>query len=289
MNTRELLAKVRQLEIKTRGLSNQLFSGSYRTTFKGRGMSFSEVREYQYGDDVRNIDWNVTARSSTPHVKVFEEERELTIFLMIDVSGSAFFGTRSQTKDERVAEIAATLAFSGIMNNDKIGAIFFADEVEYFMPPKKGRGHLLRIIRELVYRRPKGKGTDLAKALRYLSNVVRKRCTAFILSDFMTKGYEDALKLAAQRHDVVGIRLFDAAEEQLPDVGLLRVFDAESQQTRWLDTSSKKMRKRYEKWYLEHIQHYQQSFWKSKSDAISLSTEDAYIVKLKTFFNQRKR
>jgi uncharacterized protein (DUF58 family) len=228
MDTRELLKKVRKIEIKTKGLSKHLFSGEYHSAFKGRGMSFSEVREYQYGDDVRSIDWNVTARTGNPHIKIFEEERELTLMLLVDVSPSCFFGTIDQFKHEVITEICAVLAFSATQNNDKVGLLLFSDDVELYIPPKKGRSHILRIIRELIHHEPQGKQTNLAIPLRYLNNVIKKRSIAFVLSDFITNGYDEALRIAAKRHDVIGVMVYDRHEKELPDAGLLDVRDRES-------------------------------------------------------------
>lgn len=228
METKELLQKVRKIEIKTKGMSKHIFSGAYQSTFKGRGMSFSEVRNYFPGDDVRNIDWNVTARTNEPYIKIFEEERELTAVLLVDVSRSSLFGTTNQMKNEFITEISAVLAFSAIQNNDKVGVIFFSDKVEKFIPPKKGKQHILRIIRELLDFRPESNGTDLGVAIRYLNNVIKKRSIAFILSDFLTKGYDDALRVAAKKHDIIGLRIYDPRDETLPNVGLVRMADAET-------------------------------------------------------------
>ncbi len=238
METTELLKRVRRIEIKTKGLSKQIFSGEYHSAFKGRGMSFSEVRGYQYGDDVRNIDWNVTARSGEPYVKVFEEERELTVMLLVDISKSSFFGTVKQPKNELITEICAVLAFSAAQNNDKVGLLLFSDRVEKFLPPKKGRGHVLRIIRELLDTRPQGSGTDIGMALTYFTNMVKKRSICFLVSDYLATGYERPLRLAARRHDLVGLHLYDPREKELPAVGLLRATDAESGKTQWIDTDS---------------------------------------------------
>ena len=239
----DIIKKVRKIEIKARGLSQQMFSGEYHSAFKGRGMVFSEVREYQYGDDVRNIDWNVTARLAHPYVKVFEEERELTVMLLVDVSGSGRFGTHSQFKEELAAEVAATMAFSAISNNDKVGVILFSDRIEKFIPPKKGRSHILRIIRELITFRPESNGTDIGLALGYFTNVIKKRCTAFLISDFYDHGYNDALKIASGKHDLVALRLTDRREEQLSDLGLVKFYDPESAETVWVDTGSAGVRR----------------------------------------------
>ena len=250
METSELLKKVRQIEIKTRGLSNNIFAGQYHSAFKGRGMAFSEVREYQFGDDTRDIDWKVTARYVRPYVKVFEEERELTVMLLIDVSGSKDFGTVSQMKRDVTTEIAATLAFSAIQNNDKIGVIFFSDKIEKFIPPQKGRRHILYIIRELIDFRPDDRQTDINQALKYLTNAIKKRCTAFLLSDFIDHGnYHDALTIANRKHDIVAIQVYDRRETELPAVGLMKVRDAETGQERWIDSSSKRVREAYRTWW----------------------------------------
>lgn len=288
MTTQELLKKVRKIELKTRGLSFQVFSGAYKTTFKGRGMSFSEVRTYQYGDDVRNIDWNVTARSNEPHVKVFEEERELTFMLLLDVSGSSLFGTVPSTKRDLAAEIAATLAFSAISNNDKVGAIFFSDKIEKYLPPQKGANHILRIIRELLYLRPRSKGSALAPALQYLVGLVKRRCTAFILSDFMMQGYESALKLAAQKHDIAGIHLYDRRELELPNVGLIPVQDAETGDVRWVDTNSERIRDSYRDWYDGNYTYFRRNFLQYGADILSVATDEGYVSALTKFFKERK-
>ena len=287
METSELLQKVRKIEIKTKGLSKHIFSGEYHSAFKGRGMSFSEVRNYQYGDDVRNIDWNVTARTGEPHVKIFEEERELTVMLLVDVSRSAFFGTLRQFKSEIITEICALLAFSAITNNDKVGLVLFTDQVELFIPPKKGKQHILRIIRELLDFQPSGRGTNLSRTLEYFQNLIKKRSICFVLSDFLTRGYEDALRLAARRHDVVGVRVTDAREASLPDVGLIRVQDAETGQLDWLDTSSAAVRERYESWYQENYQYFRSTFLRSGADVVDLKTHESYVNALLAFFQKR--
>lgn len=288
MTITELLKKVRRIELKTRGLSNQVFSGNYKTRFKGRGMSFSEVRPYQYGDDVRNIDWNVTARTNEPHVKIFEEERELTFMLLVDVSGSAYFGSSQQYKLEIATEIAATLAFSASVNNDKVGAIFFSDKVEKFVPPKKGKPHILRILRDMLYLEPQQVTTNLNEPLKYLINIIGKRCTAFILSDFMTQDYEKAIRLAANRHDVIGIHLYDPLEEQLPNVGLLPTLDAETGQTKWVDTSSRAVRQAYEAHYQHNVHYFKTTFLRNNADVLSISTEQSYLTALIKFFKERR-
>ena len=287
METSELLKKVRKIEIKTKGLSKHIFTGEYHSAFKGRGMSFSEVRNYQYGDDVRNIDWNVTARTGDPHVKIFEEERELTVMLLIDMSRSSFFGTVNQMKNEIITEICAILAFSAINNNDKVGVLFFSDQVEKFIPPKKGRQHILRIIRELIDFEPKGHGTNIEQTLEYFTNVIKKRSICFILSDFFSKGYENPLRIAARRHDMVGIHLYDPREETLPNVGLVRAEDAETGKVRWIDTSSSSVREKYQNWFDEHQQYYISTFKKSGADAVSIRTDDSHVNALLKFFQKR--
>ncbi len=287
METSELLRKVRKIEIKTKGLSKHIFSGEYHSAFKGRGMSFSEVRAYQFGDDVRNIDWNVTARTGDPHVKVFEEERELTVMLLVDVSGSSYFGTVNQFKSEVITEICALLAFSAINNNDKVGIIFFSSEVEMFIPPKKGRQHILRIIRELIDFQPKHQGTNIGKTLEYFNNVIKKRSICFVLSDFLTKGYESPLRIAARKHDIVGVHLLDPREEKLPDVGLIRVVDAETGKMHWLDTSSKRVRKQHQQWFKDHEAYFKSTFLKSGADYVSIRTNESYVNALLQFFKKR--
>ncbi|MDR3127457.1 MAG: DUF58 domain-containing protein [Tannerellaceae bacterium] len=289
METRELLKKVRQIEIKTRGLSKNIFAGQYHTAFKGRGMAFSEVREYQYGDDIRDIDWNVTARYVRPYVKVFEEERELTVMLLVDVSGSQDFGTVNVPKKEVMTEIAATLAFSAIQNNDKIGMIFFSDRIEKFIPPQKGRKHILYLIRELIDFRPSGRQTDIGAALRYLTNVIRKRCTAFVVSDFVDdRPYGDALTITNRKHDVVAIRVYDAREAELPAVGLLRVRDAETGEARWVDSSSSKTRQIYRERWLAWEATAAAAFKRSGVDAVSVRTEEDYVKALLGLFARRR-
>jgi uncharacterized protein (DUF58 family) len=289
LDTRELLARVRKIEIKTKGLSKQLFSGEYHSAFKGRGMSFSEVREYQYGDDVRNIDWNVTARTGDPHIKIYEEERELTLMLLVDVSQSCFFGTIDQFKHEVITEICAVLAFSATQNNDKVGLILFSEDVELYIPPKKGRSHILRIIRELVYHQARGKGTDLGIPLRYLNNVIKKRSIAFVLSDFITSGYEEALRIASKRHDVIGFQLYDRHEKELPDAGLLSVQDRESGEQLLLDTSSTILRTAYQQQFQERLATFKQTFARSNADTISVQSDASYITALHQFFKRRAR
>lgn len=289
METTELLKKVRKIEIKTRGLSNHIFSGEYHSAFKGRGMSFSEVREYQFGDDIRAIDWNVTARFNQPFIKVFEEERELTVMLMIDVSQSSFFGTENQMKDEMITEICAVLSFSAINNNDKVGVIFFSDQIEKFIPPKKGRTHILRIIRELLDFHPEQKGTDVTEALRYLTNMMKKRSIVFVLSDFMDeRNFKDALSIANKKHDVVGIRVYDRHERDMPDIGLVRVYDAETGEMIWLDTSRKKVRMAYGEHFRLMEKKTRDAFLRSGADLINISTRDSYVKALMGFFKTRE-
>ena len=288
METSELLKKVRQIEIKTRGLSRNIFAGQYHSAFKGRGMAFSEVREYQFGDDIRDIDWNVTARYIRPYVKVFEEERELTVMLLIDVSGSKDFGTVSRMKKEVITEIAATLAFSAIQNNDKIGVIFFSDQIEKFIPPQKGKRHILYIIRELIDFQPDHKQTDLGQALKYLTNAIKKRCTAFLISDFIDKGnYQDALTIANRKHDVGAIQVYDHRETELPNVGLMKIKDAETGKERWIDSSSKQVRALYKTWWEKRQSDMNKVFNKCRVDAVSIRTEDDYVKALIALFDKR--
>jgi uncharacterized protein (DUF58 family) len=287
LEPKELLKKVRKLEIKSRGLSAELFSGQYHSAFKGRGMSFSEVREYQPGDDIRTIDWNVTARLNHPYVKVYEEERELTIMLVVDVSGSKDFGTRVQFKMDLVTEVCAVLAFSAMQNNDKIGVIFFSDIIEKYIPPKKGKSHILRIIRELVDFKPQNRLTDIDHSLRFLINVIRKRCTAFILSDFMGKGYEDILKIANKKHDIVALRVMDPREAELPDVGLVKFKDAETGQSIWVDTSDRSVRKGYEIHFKKQEDSVKTIFSKAGVDSAILNTERSWIQPLSNLFKRR--
>ena len=289
METAELLKKVRKIEIKTKGLSRHIFSGEYHSAFKGRGMSFSEVRSYQYGDDVRNIDWNVTARTGEPHIKVFEEERELTVILLIDVSRSAFFGTGEQMKNDMITELCAVLSFSAINNNDKVGVLFFSDQVEKFIPPKKGKQHILRIIRELLDFKPVSKHTDIGMALEYFNNVVKKRCICFMLSDFIADGYDTALRIAARRHDIIGMHIFDPKEQDLPNVGLIRVVDAETGTLQYLDTSSAKVRTAQKDWFDKNRAYFKSAFAKSGADLISLPTDVPYTSQLLNFFKKRSK
>ena len=288
METSELLKRVRKIELKAKGSSQNLFSGEYHSAFKGRGMSFSEVRDYRYGDDVRNIDWNVTARTGDAHIKVFEEERELTVMMLVDVSGSAYFGTASQTKRYLMTELGAVLAFSAIQNNDKVGLLLFAREVELYIPPKKGRKHILRIIRELINHEPRTVGTDVGAALQYLNNVVKKRCIAFVLSDFVSPDYAAPLKVTARRHDLIGMHISDPREEQLPDVGLIHAIDAESGVRRWVDTGSAQVREAYAQAYQTYASAFYTQFVKSGADAVHLSTSRPYQRPLLQFFERRK-
>ncbi|MGL5637116.1 MAG: DUF58 domain-containing protein [Bacteroidales bacterium] len=288
METSELLKKVRQIEIKTRGLSNNIFAGQYHSAFKGRGMAFSEVREYQFGDDIRDIDWNVTARYTKPYIKVFEEERELTVMLMVDVSGSSVFGTQHALKKEVITEIAATLAFSAIQNNDKIGVIFFSDKIEKFIPPQKGKKHILYIIRELIEFTPQNKATDIAQALRYISNAMKRRCTAFLISDFIDpNNLKDALTIANNKHDLVAVQVYDHRETELPAVGLMKVKDAETQADKWIDTSSSKVRNQYKNWWNELQYNVQDAMKKSRVDFVSIATDDDYVLELMKLFKRR--
>jgi len=288
METTELLKKVRKIEIKTKGLTNQIFAGQYHSAFKGKGMAFSEVREYQYGDDIRNIDWNVTARFNNPFIKIYDEERELTVILLIDVSHSNQFGTVKQIKKEMISEIAALLSFSAIKNNDKVGVIFFSDIIEKFIPPKKGSSHILRIIRELIDFEPKNKGTDLSEALRFLTNAIKKRSTAFLLSDFIdNNNFEDALMIANKKHDVVAIKINDSREREIPDIGFARVRDAESGQIIWVDTSNVLIRKQYFDYYIKSELKNKDSFSKAGVDIVSIKTDQDFIKPLINFFKKR--
>ncbi|MBD8348039.1 MULTISPECIES: DUF58 domain-containing protein [unclassified Dysgonomonas] len=288
METSELLKKVRQIEIKTRGLSRNIFAGQYHSAFKGRGMAFSEVREYNYGDDIRDIDWNVTARYNKPFIKIFEEEREMTVMLLVDVSGSLDFGTQNATKRDIITEIAATLSFSAIQNNDKIGVIFFTNKIEKFIPPKKGKKHILYIIRELLDFQPTHTQTDLTMALKFLTNAIKKRCTAFLISDFLDVfDYQNALTIANRKHDLVALQIYDKLEVELPSVGLMKMVDAETQEETWVDTSSKKVRERYNRHYQKMLFEVQQSFTKSRVDNVSMSTDQDYVKGLLTLFQKR--
>lgn len=287
METTELIKKVRQIEIKTRGLSNHIFAGEYHSAFKGRGMAFSEVREYQYGDDVRNIDWNVTARFNRPFIKIFEEERENTVMLLIDVSGSREFGTVERFKKNLVTEIAATLAFSTIQNNDKIGVVFFSDCVEKFIPPQKGKKHVLHIIRELLTFQPKHRNTSLDTALRYLTNAIKKRCTAFVVSDFMDDDFEKSLRIANHKHDVVALHIYDQREAELPDVGLILMTDAETGAQCWIDTSDRTLRDSYLRKWRERDEALTAIFAKSGVDSVKIKTNDDYVKQLLKLFKKR--
>ena len=293
VSANDLLKKVRKIEIKTRALSHQIFAGEYHSAFKGRGMAFSEVREYQYGDDVRNMDWNVTARLRSPYVKVFEEERELTVVLLVDVSRSRLFGTAGKSRRDMLAEIAAVLSFSAIINNDKVGALFFSEKVEKFIPPKKGRSHLLHIIREIIEFQPTVDGTDISEALRYLTNAIKKKCTAFLLSDMIdvnadgSPRYEDALKVAVNRHDLSVIEVYDPRERSIPDIGLVNIKDSETGQTAWVNTSDKKMRLAYEEWFRNMEQNSSKLFMKYNIDKVSISVDDDYVKGLMTLFKNR--
>ena len=289
----DLLKKVRKIEIKTRALSHQIFAGEYHSAFKGRGMAFSEVREYQYGDDVRNMDWNVTARLRAPYVKVFEEEREMTVMLLVDISRSGFFGTVGSTKRDMLAEIAAVLSFSAIINNDKVGALFFSDKIEKFIPPRKGRSHLLRIIREIIEQKPESSGTDIGGALRFLTNAIKQKCTAFLLSDMMdtdTSGaprYEDAIKVAAGRHDLSVIKVFDPRERTIPDIGLVNVKDSETGETAWINTSSSKVREAYAKAAQDADMKATKLMRQYQIDSVDISTGSDYVKGLMAFFDRR--
>ncbi len=288
MDSNELLSKVRKIEIKAKGLSQNVFAGEYHSAFKGRGMTFSEVREYQYGDDVRDIDWNVTARQNRPYVKVYEEERELTVMLLVDVSGSKNFGAVGEMKQNYITEVAATLAFSAIENNDKVGVIFFSDKIEKFIPPKKGRKHILLVIRELLYFKPENKGTDVGLALEYLTSVIKKRCTTFLISDFIDeKDYYKPLSIANSKHDVMALQIYDQREAQLPDVGLMRVLDAETGAERWIDTSSSRTRKAVEKWWYELQRRLNDTTQRARVDLVSMATHEDYVKALLLMFKKR--
>ena len=288
MDANELLKKVRKIEIKTRGLSQNIFAGEYHTAFKGRGMTFAEVREYQYGDDIRDIDWNVTARHNHPHVKVYEEERELTVMMLVDVSGSRNFGAVGEEKREMIAEVAATIAFSAIQNNDKIGVIFFSDKIEKFIPPKKGKKHILFIIRELLDFTPESRGTDISAALRYFTDALKKRCTTFLISDFIdTHDYYKALSVASNKHDVIGIQIYDKRDAQLPDVGFMRVADLETGADRWVNTSSKRVRQSFNKWWYERQLFMTETLSRCHVDVASIATDEDYVKALMGLFKKR--
>ncbi|MDO9341366.1 MAG: DUF58 domain-containing protein [Bacteroidales bacterium] len=287
MEATELLKKVRRIEIKTRGLSRHIFAGEYHSAFKGRGIAFSEVREYQYGDDIRSIDWNVTARFNHPYIKVFEEERELTVMLLIDVSGSGNFGTSVSFKKDLMTEVAAVLSFSAIFNNDKIGVIFFSDKVEKFIPPQKGRKHILRIIRELLDFKSQSQKTNLDEPLRFLTNAIKKRCTAFIISDFIVPDFEEALRIASNKHDIVALKVFDPVEKAIPDIGLIKVLDSETGAEKWIDTSSGTTRDAYEKWWIGHIELIKNIFKRCGVDSAELRTDLDYVKPLIKLFENR--
>lgn len=287
MEATELLKKVRRIEIKTRGLSRHIFAGEYHSAFKGRGITFSEVREYQYGDDIRSIDWNVTARFNHPYVKVFEEERELTVMLLVDVSGSGNFGTTVSFKRDIMTEVAAVLSFSAIFNNDKIGVIFFSDKVEKFIPPQKGRKHILRIIRELLDFKSLSQKTNLDEPLRFLTNAIKKRCTAFIISDFMVPDFEGALRIASNKHDIVALKVFDKVEKAIPNIGLIKVSDSETGAEKWIDTSSKSTRIAYEKWWIKHLELIKSIFKRCGVDSAELRTDLDYVKPLIKLFENR--
>ncbi len=293
LSANDLLKKVRKIEIKTRALSHQIFAGEYHSAFKGRGMAFSEVREYQYGDDVRNMDWNVTARMRSPYVKVFEEERELTVVLLVDVSRSRLFGTVGTSRKDMLAEIAAVLSFSAIINNDKVGALFFSEKVEKFIPPKKGRSHLLHIIKEIIEFEPTTDGTDISEALRYLTNAIKKKCTAFLLSDMLdvnkdgSPRYEEALKVAVNRHDLSVIEVYDPRERNIPNVGLIHIKDSETGKAAWVNTSDRKMRLAYEEWFRNVEQTSTRLFMKYNVDKVSIALDDDYVKGLMTLFKNR--
>jgi len=288
METTEILKKVRKIEIKTRGLSRQIFSGQYHSAFKGKGMAFSEVREYQYGDDIRNIDWNVTARFNHPFIKIFEEERELTVMLVIDVSGSNTFGTLSKLKEEQMTEIAAVLAFSAINNNDKVGVIFFSDKIEKFIPPKKGSTHILRIIRELIDFKAESHRTDISVALQYLTNAIKKRCTVFVISDFMDQGFETAIRIAGNKHDLVALRIYDHRETELINVGMVKMSDNETGEQVWVDTARKSIREAYRNWWLDADRQVTTLFNKTGTDYTNIATNQDYVKPLIKLFKQRE-
>ena len=287
MKTKDLLKKVRKIEIKTRRLSNNIFGGEYHSAFKGRGMTFSEVRSYQYGDDVRTIDWNVTARYNEPFVKVFEEERELTLILLVDISGSEMFGGKKELKKNIITEISATLAFSALQNNDKVGLILFSDQIELYIPPSKGKIHVLRIIRELIEFKPKSKKTDISEAFKFLVDVTKKKSIAFVLSDFISDQYEKNLKIAANKHDLTGIRIYDKLEIEIPNLGIVPMFDQEAEKVKMVDTSSKKLRDDYKKFNLINKKRFDDLFLKNGSGTINCSTEESYVKKLLNYFKSR--
>ena len=287
MEATELLRRVRKIEIKTRGLSKNIFAGEYHSAFKGRGMAFSEVRDYQYGDNIRNIDWNVTARFNHPYIKIYEEERELTVMLIVDVSGSRNFGTMTQLKKNLITEIAAVLSFSAIQNNDKIGMIMFSSKIEKFIPPKKGRQHILRIIRELINFEPADLQTNITEALRYFTNIIKKRSTAFIISDFIDENYEDALKIAGKKHDIIALNIYDFRESELPPVGLIHVKDAETGKLMWIDSSNKKTRDNYSRWWNAEQLKMNEMFNRYGIDSVRVRTDEDYVKPLMNLFKQR--
>jgi len=287
METADILKRVRQIEIKTRGLSSNIFAGEYHSAFKGRGMMFSEVREYQFGDDIRNIDWNVTARFNHPYIKVFEEEREMTVMLLIDVSGSREFGTTWRFKKNIITEMAAVLAFSAIQNNDKAGVIFFSDKIEKFIPPKKGKKHILHIIRELISFTPEERKTDISGVLKYLTNAIKKRCTTFVISDFIDENFEDALKIANQKHDVVALRVFDPREAEMPDIGFVQFKDAETGDYQWINTSNRKNREMYHQWWTNNEQRIKSVFTRCGIDNVAVKTDEDYVKALMSLFKKR--
>ncbi|MXN91400.1 DUF58 domain-containing protein [Flavobacterium sp. Sd200] len=287
MDTKEILKKVRKIEIKTKRLSNHIFSGEYHSSFKGRGMTFSEVRQYQFGDDVRAIDWNVTARYNEPYIKVFEEERELTMMLMVDISGSESFGTQNSFKKDIVTEIAATMAFSATQNNDKIGLVLFSDQVELYIPPKKGKSHVLRIIRELVEFEPQSKKTDISVPLKFISGVIKKRAIVFLISDFMGGDFEHTLKIAAKKHDITGVRVYDPREETMPNIGLVNMADAETGETMLVNTGSKSVRIQYEKYYQERVKYFRETFSRCGAGSLSTRVDESYVTKLLGYFKAR--
>lgn len=288
MDSNELIKKVRKIEIKSKGLSQNIFAGEYHSAFKGRGMTFSEVREYQYGDDVRDIDWNVTARQNRPYIKVYEEERELTVMLVVDVSGSKDFGAVGDAKHEMMTEVAATLAFSAIENNDKVGVIFFSDKIEKFIPPQKGRKHILFVIRELLDFKPESNGTDINRALEYLTSAIKKRCTAFLISDFIDdKDYQKAMSITNSKHDLIAIQVYDKRDEQMPDVGLVKARDAESSAEKWINTSSAKVRQAYNRWWYVRQQKMTEAMQRSQVDLASVATDEDYVKALMGLFKRR--
>ena len=288
METADILKKVRKIEIKTRGLSHAVFSGHYHSAFKGKGMTFSEVREYQFGDDIRSIDWNVTARFNHPYVKIFDEERELTVMLVIDVSGSNDFGTRKQLKEELITEVAAVLAFSAIQNNDKVGVIFFSDRIEKFIPPKKGKIHILRIIRELIDFQPQSQKTNISEGLRFLTNAIKKRCIAFVVSDFQDKDFDQALRIASRKHDIVAVRTYDQRETELPRVGLVKVFNKETGKSMWVDTNDPGLRSNFSSHWAKHEQYLNQLFKRLGIDSATIPTGDDYVKPLVNLFRMRE-